>query len=66
MISAAAKQPVTPIKRLAFHSTATCSTQAVIYGKCVVATYTEVTKDICKDEFRLFKDCLREAMKKPH
>ena len=51
-----------PLKRLGYHSTATCSAQAAIYGKCVVATYTDVTKDVCKDEFLSFKRCLEKAV----
>jgi len=30
------------------------------------ATYTDVTKDVCKDEFLSFKRCLEKAMKKAH
>ncbi|KAJ7512580.1 hypothetical protein B0H11DRAFT_1951784 [Mycena galericulata] len=52
----------TPLRRLAVHSTATCSIQASSYGKCVLATYTDVTKDVCKEEFVKFAKCLREAM----
>ncbi|KAJ7322852.1 hypothetical protein DFH08DRAFT_351882 [Mycena albidolilacea] len=52
----------TPLARLALHSTATCAVQASGYGKCILATYTDVTKDVCKDEFALFAKCLREAM----
>ncbi|KAJ7033200.1 hypothetical protein C8F04DRAFT_1261291 [Mycena alexandri] len=51
----------TPLSRLALHSTATCSVQASAYGKCILATYTDVTKDVCKDEFVKFAKCLREA-----
>ncbi|ESK97105.1 hypothetical protein Moror_6326 [Moniliophthora roreri MCA 2997] len=53
-----------PLQRLAFHSTATCAHQAQEYGKCIVATYTDVRKDICKEEFAKFSQCLREAMKR--
>ncbi|TFK25682.1 hypothetical protein FA15DRAFT_668197 [Coprinopsis marcescibilis] len=60
----AASKPTRPIQRLAFHSTVTCATQATTYGKCVAATYTDVRKDSCREEFLKFKDCLREAMKK--
>ncbi|KAJ6625575.1 hypothetical protein B0H10DRAFT_2001997 [Mycena sp. CBHHK59/15] len=52
----------TPLSRLAVHSTVTCSAQATVYGKCILATYTDVTKDACKDEFAKFGKCLREAM----
>ncbi|KJA14131.1 hypothetical protein HYPSUDRAFT_49422 [Hypholoma sublateritium FD-334 SS-4] len=60
-----ANQPMRPLKRLATNSTTTCAIQATIYAKCVVATYTDVTKDICKDEFQLFRMCLRNALKSP-
>ncbi len=52
----------TPLRRLAFHSTATCSAQASVYGKCILATYTDVRKDACKAEFEKFGACLREAV----
>ncbi|KAJ7138490.1 hypothetical protein C8R43DRAFT_865814, partial [Mycena crocata] len=51
-----------PLGRLAVHSTATCSVQATTYGKCILATYTDVTKDVCKEEFAKFARCLREAV----
>ncbi|KAJ7484545.1 hypothetical protein FB451DRAFT_1028002, partial [Mycena latifolia] len=54
----------TPLGRLAFHSTATCSVQATSYGKCILATYTDVTKDVCKEEFAKFARCLREAVRR--
>ncbi|KAJ7716263.1 hypothetical protein DFH07DRAFT_762515 [Mycena maculata] len=52
----------TPLGRLALHSTATCSVQATDYGKCILATYTNVTKGVCKDEFTKFAKCVREAV----
>ncbi|KAJ7089357.1 hypothetical protein B0H15DRAFT_780046 [Mycena belliarum] len=52
----------TPLGRLAVHSTATCSIQATAYGKCILATYTDVTKDVCKEEFTKFATCLRQAV----
>ncbi|TCD69821.1 hypothetical protein EIP91_006134 [Steccherinum ochraceum] len=54
----------TPLRRLAVASTTTCSQQASVYGKCILATYTDVKKDSCKDEFMKFGACLREAMKR--
>ena len=51
-----------PLKRLAVHSTVTCASQATVYAKCVVKTYADVNKDVCKEEFRLFQKCLREAV----
>ncbi|KAL7281463.1 hypothetical protein ACG7TL_004778 [Trametes sanguinea] len=54
----------TPLRRLALHSTTTCATTASAYGKCILATYTDVHKDACKEEFAKFGACLREAMKR--
>ncbi|KAJ7754356.1 hypothetical protein DFH07DRAFT_1061244 [Mycena maculata] len=51
----------TPLSRLALHSTAACSVQATAYGKCILAIYTDVTKDVCKEDFAKFAKCLREA-----
>ncbi|KAJ7616632.1 hypothetical protein FB45DRAFT_934609, partial [Roridomyces roridus] len=51
-----------PLARLALHSTATCSAHATGYGKCILATYTDVSKDACKEEFARFAKCLRDAM----
>ncbi|KAF9070623.1 hypothetical protein BDP27DRAFT_1152092, partial [Rhodocollybia butyracea] len=51
-----------PLKRLALHATTTCAEQASVYGKCILATYTDVHKDICKEEFAKFGQCLREAV----
>ncbi|KAJ8076510.1 hypothetical protein PM082_000933 [Marasmius tenuissimus] len=53
-----------PLQRLALHSTTTCANQAKTYGQCILATYTDVRKDICKEEFAKFGQCLREAMKR--
>ena len=62
MLAAVAKERGNSLKRLAYHSTATCSAQAAAYGKCIVATYSDVTKNTCKDEFLLFKRCLSNAV----
>ncbi|KZT11043.1 uncharacterized protein LAESUDRAFT_644223 [Laetiporus sulphureus 93-53] len=53
---------MTPLQRLAMHSTSTCASQASAYGKCILATYTDVKKDACKEEFSKFGACLREAV----
>jgi len=58
------KERRNPLKNLAYHSTTTCSAQAAAYGKCIVGTYKDITKEACKDEFLLFKRCLEKAMKK--
>ncbi|KAL4073989.1 hypothetical protein J3A83DRAFT_4050125, partial [Scleroderma citrinum] len=52
----------TPLKRLAFHSTTTCSVEAAEYGKCILATYTDVRKDSCQREFEKFGQCLRQVV----
>ncbi|KAI8993909.1 hypothetical protein BD414DRAFT_394563, partial [Trametes punicea] len=52
----------TPLRRLALHSTTTCAAVASAYGKCILATYTDVQKDACKEEFAKFGACLREAV----
>ncbi|KAI0745344.1 hypothetical protein C8Q76DRAFT_28092 [Earliella scabrosa] len=52
----------TPLRRLALHSTTTCSAAASAYGKCIVATYTDVHKDSCKKEFAAFGACMRNAV----
>ncbi|EIW82928.1 hypothetical protein CONPUDRAFT_31225, partial [Coniophora puteana RWD-64-598 SS2] len=53
---------LTPLRRLAQHSTTTCAAQATAYGKCIVATYADVRKDMCKAEFEQFGRCMREAV----
>jgi len=58
-----AKQRSQPLKKLAIHSTSTCSLQATTYAKCIVATYKDVTRDICATEFLQFKICLRDAVR---
>ncbi|KAI9569592.1 hypothetical protein HD554DRAFT_2020084 [Boletus coccyginus] len=58
-----AQKPTSPLKRLALHSTTTCSSQAAAYGKCIAATYSDVRKDCCKHEFEKFGQCLRQAVR---
>lgn len=53
---------LSPLQRLAFHSTATCSKHASIYGKCILATYNDVKQDMCKQEFEKFGQCIRQAV----
>ncbi|GLA79700.1 hypothetical protein AtubIFM56815_000501 [Aspergillus tubingensis] len=38
--------------------------QAAAYGKCVVADYNAVQKDMCAKEFMKLKDCFLAASKK--
>ncbi|KAI6033113.1 hypothetical protein F5J12DRAFT_711855 [Pisolithus orientalis] len=52
----------TPLRRLAIHSTTTCSAEATAYGKCILSTYLDVRKDTCKQEFEKFGQCLRQAV----
>ncbi|KAH9892771.1 hypothetical protein C8Q73DRAFT_699390 [Cubamyces lactineus] len=54
----------TPLRRLALHTTTTCSSTASAYGKCILATYTDMSKDACKEEFAKFIGCVHEAMKR--
>ncbi|TBU31565.1 hypothetical protein BD309DRAFT_856206 [Dichomitus squalens] len=56
------KTTTTPLRRLALHSTTTCSAAASAYGKCILATYTDVQKDSCKEAFDKFGQCMREAV----
>ncbi|KAJ3758205.1 hypothetical protein EV361DRAFT_836246 [Lentinula raphanica] len=63
MFTTATAQTTKPLKRLAVHATTTCAEQASVYGKCILATYTDVRKDICKAEFDKFGRCLREAVR---
>ncbi|EPQ57391.1 hypothetical protein GLOTRDRAFT_38198 [Gloeophyllum trabeum ATCC 11539] len=53
------------LRRFALHATSTCATQAEAYGKCILATYTDVRKDACKEEFAKFGACLRESVRLP-
>lgn len=57
-----ATERLRPIKQLALHVTLTCVPQAKIYGKCIVATYTDVRKDVCKAEFESFARCVQAAV----
>ena len=57
------KTTSTPLRRLALHSTTTCSAAASNYGKCILATYMDIQKDTCKGEFEKFGKCMREAVR---
>ena len=41
-----------------------CSYEATIYAKCVARYMGEVGKDQCREEFTLFKECVKNAAKK--
>jgi hypothetical protein len=60
----ASSTAATPLRRLAIASTTTCAKEASVYGKCIVASYTDVHKDKCKAEFEKFGACLRQTMKR--
>ncbi|TFL04359.1 hypothetical protein BDV98DRAFT_590178 [Pterulicium gracile] len=59
-----AAESLTPLRRLALHSTATCAKEATMYGDCILKVYKDVRKDACKEEFLRFGSCVRQAMKK--
>jgi hypothetical protein len=63
MSSTAATTVTKPLHRLALHSTTTCAAKASAYGQCILATYTDVKKDGCKEEFEQFGRCLRTAVR---
>ncbi|KAI6086639.1 hypothetical protein F4821DRAFT_238211 [Hypoxylon rubiginosum] len=52
-----------PIQKFAA-SVSQCSAEATIYGKCIVADYNSVHKDMCANEFLKLKDCFLRASKK--
>ncbi|KAI0297193.1 hypothetical protein BC826DRAFT_1002940 [Russula brevipes] len=60
--AASSTAAATPLRRLAIASTTTCAKEASNYGKCIVATYTDVDKHTCKAEFERFGACLRQAV----
>jgi len=61
--SSATTTATKPLQRLALHSTSTCASQAAAYGKCILATYTDVKKDACAEHFAEFGRCLRTAVR---
>ncbi|SCZ87743.1 BZ3500_MvSof-1268-A1-R1_Chr2-3g05211 [Microbotryum saponariae] len=40
------------------------STQAMAYGKCIGAKYTEVERGMCEKEFQAFKACVAQHVKR--
>jgi len=54
---------VRPIQKFA-EASAKCSAEAAAYGKCIVADYNAVHKDMCAKEFMKLKDCYLIASKK--
>ncbi|KLO15388.1 hypothetical protein SCHPADRAFT_265832 [Schizopora paradoxa] len=63
-MSSSSPTAISPLRRLAVHSTTTCSSHAAAYGKCILKSYTDMKKDACKDEFEKFGKCMHEAMKR--
>ena len=51
-----------PIARLAYASTVTCAAPASAYGKCIAASYMDVTKGMCEAEFKVFRECVKTAV----
>ncbi|EEA25597.1 conserved hypothetical protein [Talaromyces marneffei ATCC 18224] len=47
---------VRPLEKFA-QAASQCSVEAAAYGKCVVADYNAVQKDMCAKEFMRLKDC---------
>ena len=35
--------------------------QSLTYGKCIGANYTDVSKGMCAEEFRAFKECVQAS-----
>ncbi|KAI5456270.1 hypothetical protein BGZ63DRAFT_89503 [Mariannaea sp. PMI_226] len=52
-----------PIQKFA-KAVSKCSTEATVYGKCIVADYNAVHKDKCVKEFMKLKDCYLAASRK--
>ncbi|KAK8159552.1 hypothetical protein IWX90DRAFT_516082 [Phyllosticta citrichinensis] len=52
-----------PIEKLAA-AAAQCSAESAAYGKCILADYKNVHKDMCLKEFLRLKDCYLVAAKK--
>ncbi|TXT08954.1 hypothetical protein VHUM_02428 [Vanrija humicola] len=50
-----------PLKTLAKASTS-CATQSLAYGQCIGRSYQDVSKDMCREEFKAFKDCVQKAV----
>ncbi|KAI1799362.1 hypothetical protein F4811DRAFT_544280 [Daldinia bambusicola] len=51
-----------PIQKFAA-AASKCSTEARIYGKCIVEDYNAVHKDKCMNEFFKLLDCFIKASK---
>ncbi|EMD58810.1 hypothetical protein COCSADRAFT_165065 [Bipolaris sorokiniana ND90Pr] len=51
-----------PIDKLAT-AAAKCSKESSLYGKCILADYNNVRKDMCINEFMKLKECYLKAYK---
>ncbi|OCF58769.1 hypothetical protein L486_03259 [Kwoniella mangroviensis CBS 10435] len=49
-----------PLKTLA-KASKSCSAQSLAYGKCVGKSYQEVSKSMCEEEFKAFRECVQKA-----
>ena len=47
---------IRPIEKFAA-AVSQCSVEASVYGKCIVADYNHVHKDMCLTEFMRLKEC---------
>ncbi|KAK3949406.1 hypothetical protein QBC32DRAFT_349229 [Pseudoneurospora amorphoporcata] len=54
---------VRPIQRFA-SAVSKCSAESAAYGKCILADYNSVHKDLCANEFLRLKNCYLLAAKK--
>ncbi|KAH7036345.1 hypothetical protein B0J12DRAFT_678959 [Macrophomina phaseolina] len=52
-----------PIEKFA-SAAAKCSVESAAYGKCILADYNNVHKDMCLKDFLRLKDCYLAAVKK--
>jgi len=43
---------------------ASCSVEAIAYGKCVTGKHDDITHNSCLKEFQLFRQCLQSAAEK--
>ncbi|ROV95091.1 hypothetical protein VSDG_05839 [Cytospora chrysosperma] len=55
-------KPTRPIQKFAA-AASKCTSEAAVYGKCIVADYNSVHKDKCAAEFIKLKDCYLKAYK---
>ncbi|KAJ9106363.1 hypothetical protein QFC21_001509 [Naganishia friedmannii] len=56
-----AESGVPALKRLASASKS-CSVPSLAYGKCIGASYLDVSKGMCEKEFQAFKECVQVSV----